>query len=235
MALPKLNDTPKYSVDVPSMKKTVRFRPFLVKEEKVLLLAMESNEEDHILHAIMDTIGSCVVDELDIKKLTTYDIEYLFTKIRGKSVGETTTVNIACEACETNNEIMIPLDDIKVVDDGEINPEIELMPNMILEMRHPSYHELYNDPEIKDGATAAQTFAMIRHCMKSLKTEEENINLQAEDVKSVDEFIESMNTEQFELVREFVENIPTMKHNVEFDCSCGHKNNIELKGMQSFF
>ena len=78
MALPKLNDTPKYSVDVPSMKKTVRFRPFLVKEEKVLLLAMESNEEDHILHAIMDTIGSCVVDDLDIKKLTTYDIVFVY-------------------------------------------------------------------------------------------------------------------------------------------------------------
>ena len=82
MALPKLNDTPKYSVEVPSMKKTVRFRPFLVKEEKVLLLAMESEEDDQILGAIMDTIDSCVVDELDSKQLTTYDIEYLFTKIR---------------------------------------------------------------------------------------------------------------------------------------------------------
>ena len=81
MALPKLNDTPKYSVDIPSMNKTVKFRPFLVKEEKVLLLAMESDEEDQVLGAILDTIESCIMDDINVMQLTTYDIEYLFTKI----------------------------------------------------------------------------------------------------------------------------------------------------------
>ena len=234
MALPKLNDTPKYSVEVPSMKKTVRFRPFLVKEEKVLLLAMESEEDDQVLSAIMDTIDSCVVDELDTKQLTTYDIEYLFTKIRAKSVGETTQVKLKCEACETENQVIIPIDDIKVVGE-EVDPIIELQPGMQLEMRHPAYYELKNDEHIQSGETAAATFAMIRHCLKAIKTEDEIINLKDESAKEVDEFIESMNTEQFEKVREFVETIPAMKHDVEFDCSCGHHNKIELKGMQSFF
>ena len=234
MALPKLNDTPKYSVEIPSMKKTVKFRPFLVKEEKVLLLAMESDEEDQVLGAIMDTIESCVVDKLDITQLTTYDIEYLFTKIRGKSVGETTQVKLKCETCETENKVIIPIDDIKVVGD-DIDPIIELQPGMLLEMRHPSYYELKNDVHIQSGETAAATFAMIRHCLKTIKTEENLINLKDEPAKEVDEFIESMNTEQFEKVRYFVETIPAMKHDIEFDCSCGHHNKIELKGMQSFF
>ena len=234
MALPKLNDTPKYSVDIPSMKKTVKFRPFLVKEEKVLLLAMESDEEDQVLGAILDTIDSCIMDDINITQLTTYDIEYLFTKIRGKSVGETTRVKLKCEACETENEVVIPLDDIKVVGD-DVDPIIELQPGMQLEMRHPAYYELKNDEHIQSGETAAATFAMIRHCLKAIKTEDNVISLKDESVQEVDEFIESMNTEQFEKVREFVETIPAMKHDVEFDCSCGHHNKIELKGMQSFF
>ena len=234
MALPKLNDTPKYSVDIPSMNKTVKFRPFLVKEEKVLLLAMESDEEDQVLGAILDTIDSCIMDDINITQLTTYDIEYLFTKIRGKSVGETTRVKLKCEACETENEVVIPLDDIKVVGD-DVDPIIELQPGMQLEMRHPAYYELKNDEHIQSGETAAATFAMIRHCLKAIKTEDNVISLKDESVQEVDEFIESMNTEQFEKVREFVETIPAMKHDVEFDCSCGHHNKIELKGMQSFF
>ena len=234
MALPKLNDTPKYSVDIPSMNKTVKFRPFLVKEEKVLLLAMESDEEDQVLGAILDTIESCIMDDINVMQLTTYDIEYLFTKIRGKSVGETTRVKLKCEACETENEVIIPLDDIKVVGD-DVDPIIELQPGMQLEMRHPAYYELKNDEHIQSGETAAATFAMIRHCLKAIKTEDNVISLKDESVQEVDEFIESMNTEQFEKVREFVETIPAMKHDVEFDCSCGHHNKIELKGMQSFF
>ena len=234
MALPKLNDTPKYSVDIPSMNKTVKFRPFLVKEEKVLLLAMESDEEDQVLGAILDTIESCIMDDINVMQLTTYDIEYLFTKIRGKSVGETTRVKLKCEAFETENEVVIPLDDIKVVGD-DVDPIIELQPGMQLEMRHPAYYELKNDEHIQSGETAAATFAMIRHWLKAIKTEDNVISLKDESVQEVDEFIESMNTEQFEKVREFVETIPAMKHDVEFDCSCGHHNKIELKGMQSFF
>ena len=89
MALPKLNDMPKYSVTIPSLKQEVRVRPFVVKEEKILLIAMESKDPKQIAHAIIDTIRSCVEDEFDTNKLTSYDVEYLFTQIRGKSVGET--------------------------------------------------------------------------------------------------------------------------------------------------
>ena len=235
MALPKLNEAPKYSITIPSTNKKVRFRPFLVKEEKVLLLAMESEDQDHILQAILDTITACVVDELDTRQLTTYDIEYLFTKIRAKSVGETTKVGLACEACETTNEIIIPVDDIGIKRNEDIKSIIELAPGMELELRHPSYLELFEDELVKSGETAAATFAMIRMCLKSLRTEDSIIELQKEDPKELDEFLESMNTTQFESIREWIENIPAMAHDIEFTCSCGHANKMELKGIQSFF
>ena len=114
MALPKLNDTPKYSVKIPSTQKTVRFRPFLVKEEKVLLLAMESDDTKDIVLAILDTISACVADNIDVKKLTTYDVEYLFTQIRAKSVGETTSVSIECESCKEKNQVTVDINSIQV-------------------------------------------------------------------------------------------------------------------------
>ena len=235
MALPKLNDTPKYSVKIPSTQKTVRFRPFLVKEEKVLLLAMESDDTKDIVLAILDTISACVADNIDVKKLTTYDVEYLFTQIRAKSVGETTSVSIECESCKEKNQVTVDINSIQVHGLNNVNYNVSLSPNMELELKHPTYDDIINDPTIDEENPTETLFAMIRHCMKNLKTEEELINLENETSQSIDEFIGSMNTEQFESVREFVDNVPVMKYDVEFDCKCGHNNKRELSGIQSFF
>ena len=111
MALPKLNTAPKYELTVPSTGEKVRFRPFLVKEQKILLIAYESKDRKNIIQAILDTIDSCV-EELDVKKLTTFDVDFIFTNIRSKSVGEKITVNMNCKSCSTPNEIEIDLDEI---------------------------------------------------------------------------------------------------------------------------
>lgn len=236
MALPKLNDTPKYNIDIPSTGNMVRYRPFLVKEEKVLLLAMESQQEDQILSAILDTIEACVVDDIDIHKLTTFDIEYLFTKIRSKSVGETSTVMIQCEHCQSDNEVIIPIDEIGVHREKEVPSVIDMQEGLQLEMKYPSYSEISKDPDIKSDDIGVQLFAMIRKCLKAILTEEERIDLSSEDPKEIDDFIESMSTAQFTKVREFVENIPVMSHDVKFGCTaCGLENNQTLRGMQSFF
>ena len=235
MALPKLNDTPKYSVKIPSTQKTVRFRPFLVKEEKVLLLAMESDDTKDIVLAILDTISACVADNIDVKKLTTYDVEYLFTQIRAKSVGETTAVSIECESCKEKNQVTVDINSIQVHGLNNVNYNVSLSPDMELELKHPTYDDIINDPTIDEKNPTETLFAMIRHCMKNLKTEEELINLENETSQSIDEFVGSMNTEQFESVREFVDNVPVMKYDVEFDCKCGHNNKRELSGIQSFF
>ena len=235
MALPKLNDTPKYSVKIPSTQATVRFRPFLVKEEKVLLLAMESDDTKDIVLAILDTISACVADNIDVKKLTTYDVEYLFTQIRAKSVGETTAVTIECESCKEKNQVTVDINSIEVHGLENVNYNILLSPDMELELKHPTYDDIINDPTIDEENPTETLFAMIRHCMKNLKTEEELINLENETPQSIDEFVGSMNTEQFESVREFVDNVPVMKYDIEFDCKCGHNNKRELSGIQSFF
>ena len=130
MALPKLNDMPKYSVTIPSLKREVRIRPFVVKEEKILLVAMESQDPKQIAHAIIDTIESCVQDDIDTQKMTSYDVEYLFTQIRGKSVGETTNIGVNCPSCEHQNEVTVNLSEIKIR--GEIpNHKINLTDNVI--------------------------------------------------------------------------------------------------------
>ena len=114
MAIPQINDTPSYEVQIPSTQQQLKFRPFLVKEQKILLLAMESEDEKQILGAITDTISSCSESQLDVNRLTTFDVEYLFTQIRSKSVGETSKVSVKCKHCEAANELSIQLDDIKL-------------------------------------------------------------------------------------------------------------------------
>ena len=235
MALPKLNDTPKYSVKIPSTQMTVRFRPFLVKEEKVLLLAMESDDTNDIILAILDTISACVADNIDVKKLTTYDVEYLFTQIRAKSVGETTSVNIECESCKEPNSVSIDINSINVEGLDGINYNVQLSPDMQLELKHPTYSDIFNDPTINGEDTTETLFAMIRHSMKNLKTEDEIINLENESAENLDEFVGSMNTEQFDQVRQFIDTVPVLQYDVEFDCKCGTHNKKELRGIQSFF
>ena len=112
MALPKINTAPKYEAVVPSTKQTVRFRPYLVKEEKVLMMAMETQDTKQAMAAVVDTIESCVTEPLDKNKLTTFDVEYLFTRIRAKSVGETAKTGLKCESCEHPNEVIIPIEEI---------------------------------------------------------------------------------------------------------------------------
>jgi hypothetical protein len=114
MALPKLNDTPKYDIVIPSTDKKVRYRPYLVKEEKVLMMAMESQDMNAILNAVVDTITACVQEPVEKDKLTIFDVEYMFTQIRAKSVGETSKVGIKCKHCETSNEVGIDVSSIKI-------------------------------------------------------------------------------------------------------------------------
>ncbi len=235
MALPKLNDAPKYSVQIPSLQKTIRFRPFLVKEEKVLLLAMESENSDDILLAILDTIQACVVDDINVRKLTSYDVEYLFTQIRSKSVGETTKIGVECTSCSEQNEVTVQVDSIQVQGLENSHKTVHLSSEMELELSHPAYYDLFEDPNVKSGDPTETIFAMVRHSLDKLKTEDDIINLRNETAENLDEFIGSMNTEQFEGIREFVENAPAMQYDVEFNCKCGQHNKQELRGIQSFF
>ena len=237
MALPKLNDMPKYSVTIPSLKQEVRVRPFVVKEEKILLIAMESKDPKQIAHAIIDTIRSCVEDEFDTNKLTSYDVEYLFTQIRGKSVGETSTVLISCPDCETDNEVTVNINELKI--QGEIpNSKIKISDTITIEMKPPSYLQIAENEKImsENSTTMDRIFGLLISSIDAVLTEEERFSFKDATHQEATEFLESMSQEQFAKVRKYMEEQPSLKHDIEYDCvGCGKHQKLTLEGMQDFF
>ena len=235
MALPKLNDKPKYELVIPSTQKKVKFRPYLVKEEKVLMLAMESQDQIQIFEAIADTIEACVDGDIDKNALTTFDIEYMFVKIRTKSVGENIKLTPKCEECEEENEINIGLDEI-IINIPEENHIIKISDDINIKMRWPSFLSVLSDDVVNDKSETEQTFKMISKCIESVMTEDENMMFKDEPKKDQIEFIESLNNEQFNAIREFVEKMPSLEHDASYKCTaCGHDNELKLKGMSDFF
>ena len=234
MALPKLNETPKYDLVIPSTQQNVRFRPHLVKEEKILMMAMESQDQKQALAAIVDTIGSCVQEDLNTSDLTTFDVEYLFTQIRSKSVGETAKIAVPCQHCETENEVVVKLDDIKVGNPPGLESKIQITDSIALQMRWPSYNELVDFNQ--DLNQTELTFKMIASCIDSVLTDEEAIKMKDEPEKERMDFIESLSSEQFDKIRVYVEKMPRMEHKVQFECvECKKGNDITLSGISDFF
>jgi hypothetical protein len=235
MALPKLNDTPKYDIIIPSTNKKVRYRPYLVKEEKVLMMAMESQDMDAIMNAVVDTIDACVQDNIEKDKLTIFDVEYMFTQIRSKSVGETSKVGIKCKHCETNNEISVDISSIKI-NVPKISNSIELTSDITLEMKWPSYDDIMS-LGIKDTKSMAKhAFAMIGKCIAAIHTNDERISTKDVGESELVEFIDSMTKDQFQKVSAYIEQMPRLIHNIDFHCvKCFEINNIKLEGMSDFF
>tara|TARA_Y100001933_G_scaffold127142_1_gene126948 strand:- start:1573 stop:2274 length:702 start_codon:yes stop_codon:yes gene_type:complete len=232
MALPKINAAPKYEAVVPSTKQTVRFRPYLVKEEKVLMMAMETQDNKQAMAAVVDTIEACVSEPIDKNKLTTFDVEYLFTRIRAKSVGETAKAGLKCESCEHPNDVIIPIEEVKI-NVPDIDNKLEIADNINLVMRWPRYNDITDLSDYK--SQTEMTFAMIERCIESVETAEEKIMFKDESAADRQAFIESLSGDQFTKLREFMEAMPSMKHTLEFKCGkCSHDNKVELQGMQDF-
>jgi hypothetical protein len=234
MALPKLNENVKYEVIVPSTQQAVKFRPFLVKEQKVLLMALESQDQKIILNSIVDTIDACVIDPLKTSTLTTFDVEYMFTQIRSKSVGESVEVNLICQECEHQTPTSIKLEDIKI-DVPKAKNQIKLNEQYTLNLKYPMYSSTI-DHVIEDGSNTEQMYKLIVSCLDSLETPDERISFSDETPEDVESFIENLNSVQFEGIMEFVQNLPQLKHDVDFVCeACKKENKITLQGMQDFF
>lgn len=235
MALPKLNESIKYEMEIPSSKSIVTYRPYLVKEEKILLMAFESQDQKQAMRAMVDTIVACVFEDIAPSQLTTFDVEYMFTQIRSKSVGETSTVNVKCQAidCEETTEVEINLSELKV--EGEdVSNIIELTPTVSIEMRYPSYNT-FVDNWREDINESEFGFVMMEDCISAILTEDERYNASDVSRKEMSEFIDSMTNSQFQKVGEYLRTIPSMKKDVEFTCKCGHENKVTLEGLQDFF
>lgn len=235
MALPKLNGSPKYNMVIPSKNQTVKYRPYLVKEEKVLMMAMESEDLNAVMAAIADTIVACVDDEIKVNELTMFDMEYMFVQLRGKSVGESAEVKAPCKNCDHATEINISLDDIKV-DIPEVENMIELSPEITVEMQWPSYVSIASmDVKSKDDLTNS-AFSMVGKCIAAIHTEEERIMISDVPSVEVEEFIESMTNEQFSKLSAYIEKMPKVEKDIIWDCEgCGKEQNQKLQGMMDFF
>lgn len=235
MALPKLNDKPKYELVIPSTQQKVRFRPYLVKEEKVLMMAMESEDQVQIFEAIADTIVACVDEPIAKTTLTSFDIEYMFVKIRAKSVGENIKLSPKCDKCETKNEISIPLDDV-VINVSNENNIIKLNDDVSIQMKYPSYIDIVDEDILNSESVTKQTFSLILKCIEYVMTEEENMLFKDEPLESQMDFVESLNSNQFEMIGKFIEAMPQLSHDASYVCTdCKEKNNLVLRGMTDFF
>lgn len=235
MALPKLNDNLKYEMVVPSTGKVVTYRPYLVKEEKLLLSAFESQDQKQAMRAMVDTVVACVNENIVSSELATFDVEYMFTQIRSKSVGETSTLHFKCEAegCGIRTEVMIDLSALEVTKQ-EADNVIAITDDISIELRYPTYDGFVRN--FREGVSEAEFgFMMLEDCIVSIMTEDEQHLASDVSKKELNEFIESMTNSQFQKVGEFLKTVPVMKKDVEFTCECGHENKVTLEGLQDFF
>ena len=235
MALPKLNSSPKYEMTIPSSGQRVKFRPFLIKEEKNMLIATESGDTRNILIALLDTLKACIDEEINENKLATFDIEYMFLQLRAKSVGETARIGIECEHCKTPTELEVNIEALKITM-PEINKVVNITDDIQVELDYPSFNNLMTAGVDTDSfSNTEQLFKMMNYCFKTLTTPEERINLREVSQEEVTEFIESMDSKQFLKIREFLESIPRLKKDYEITCnSCGHVNKNTLEGLANF-
>ena len=238
MPLPKIS-TPTYELELPSTQKKVRYRPFLVKEEKVLLIALETEDTKEITNAIRAVIKSCVLTRgIKVETLPTFDIEYLFLNIRGKSVGETIEVNLICpDDGVTEVKKNIPIDDIQIQrTDGHTN-QIKLDDNIMMELKYPSLDQfIKNNFDFAEGNQMDQSFELIGTCIDKIYTEEEVWTASDCTKKELTEFLESMNSSQFKEIENFFETMPKLTHTIKVkNPKTKVESEVVLEGLASFF
>ena len=236
MALPKLN-TPSYELEVPSTDEKIQYRPFLVKEEKILMIAMESKDNAQIVNAVKDIVTECTFNKLDIANLPMFDVEYIFLNIRAKSVGEVSKLKLLCpDDKKTYANVEVDLSKVEVQVDGDHTNKIELTDSMGMIMTYPTI-DSFQDGGIKN-ITAENMLDVISSCVLQIYENNGEKVYQAKDQtkKELTEFIESMNTNQFKQVQKFFDTMPKLKHTVKVKNPKTKKSSdVTLNGLNDFF
>jgi phage FluMu protein Com len=234
MSLPIIT-SPKYTLDIPSTGVAIEYRPFLVKEEKVLLIAQESQEQSQIMTAIKDVIRACTYGKIDPDALASYDLEYIFIKLRAKSVGEISTVGIKCSECDAVNNVDIDLDKITV---SSALPEskIQLTDSIGVSMKPMNMKDLSRIASKKNVTAADQMIDSVIACIEHIY-DSTTIYLKENSTRAeLESFIGSLSRAQMQKIESFIMNLPKVEHTVEFKCSkCKHDNTHTISGVQAFF
>ena len=239
MPLPKIN-TPTYDLTLPSTGKKIKYRPFLVREEKILIMAMESEDMTEITNAIVQILSDCILTkDVKVESLATFDIEYLFLNVRAKSVGETVDVNITCpDDGETQVETSINIDSIKVQKTRGHKNIIKLDDELSMKLRYPSLEQFVeNNFETAEGVSeVGQSLSMITSCVDMIYNAEESWEASDYSKKELDEFIEQLNTKQFKQIEKFFTTMPKLSHKLAVkNPKTGVESEVVLEGLASFF
>ena len=240
MALPKI-DVPTYEVELPVSKKKIKYRPFLVKEQRNLLMAMESSDSDSVHNAISDILYNCTLTEnIDIAKLPIVDIEYYFINLRAKSVGEMIESKYRCnnevdgKECGNTMQHNLNLMDVKVEVNEDVSPDIQLTDKLSIRMKYPEFGIVKDSVNIDDETEL--TFNMLARSIEYIYDGEQFYYGNETPIEEMVEFVENLNQQQFEKIEKFFNNLPKLKEKVEMTCSkCGFHHVIDVEGLESFF
>ena len=237
MPLPKIN-TPTYELTLPSNGKKIKYRPFLVREEKILIMALETEDQKQITAAIIQILTACIMTRgIKLNELATFDIEYLFLNVRSKSVGETISLNLICPDDEkTSVEVSIDLDSIKVKKDKSHTNIVKLDNNLSLKLKYPSMKQFIESNFEAGVETVSNTMDVVISSIDMIYNEEESWNSYESTKKEIEDFIDQLNTKQFKLIENFFDTMPKLSHKIKVK---NPKTNVEstvlLEGLAAFF
>jgi len=230
MALPIL-ETPSYELILPSTNKKVKYRPFLVKEYKILLTTVEADVNE-ITRIVTELVDNCTFNKLDIPKLAHFDVEYLFLNIRAKSISETADIIINCE-CGTKIDYTLDITNLKVEKNDKITNKVMLTEDIGVVLRYPQFDEMLG---IRDNANSARIVDLITDCVDAVFTKDDYFDKTSYTNEELNAFVSSFTKNQFDKLEEFFRNIPKIVQHIEKDCpSCNKKNIVDLEGLQNFF
>tara|TARA_Y100001963_G_scaffold22079_1_gene28799 strand:+ start:374 stop:1093 length:720 start_codon:yes stop_codon:yes gene_type:complete len=238
MPLPKIN-TPTYELILPSTGKKIKYRPFLVREEKILIMALETEDTEQITNAVVDIISGCILTKgVDVTKLATFDIEYLFLNVRSKSVGESVEVNVICpDDNKTSVQVEIDIDSIKIQKTKGHKNIIKLDDQYSMKLKYPSLNEFIDTNfESSEESDVNKSLNMITNCIEMIYDKEESWNASDSTKQELEEFIEQLNSKQFKTIEKFFETMPKLSHKLKVtNPTTEVESEVVLEGLASFF
>tara|TARA_B110000495_G_scaffold46470_1_gene38526 strand:- start:116 stop:850 length:735 start_codon:yes stop_codon:yes gene_type:complete len=243
MPLPKI-EVPQYELTIPSTEKVVKYRPFLVKEEKILLIALETEDDAQIINAVQNIIDSCLYSDVDVSELSMFDVEFIFLQLRSKSKGEEVELLFECDKCKQQTPFVLNLSEVTIQRTEGHKKDISLSNGIGVKMKYPSMElrSLFSN----GGSEIENIFESLVICLESIYDAETVYPAKDHTKKELDDFFESLPESEFKKIQQFFETMPSLRHDVEITCShktgkgksarpCGHRNKKTLEGLQSFF
>lgn len=240
MALP-VNNAPKYRLVLPSSGEEYYFKPFLVKQEKALMLAMQSEDQKQMIATLADVVNQCFEGKLNVPDMAMFDLEYVFAQLRSKSVGENVSLTMKCKMCDPEDEkarirVDINLADIPVEFPENQDPKIMLWDDVGVQMRYPSVATLEKMDGLKNPEDPESLYSVISQCMDYIFTADEVFKISETPAQEVKDFLDNLTNEQFSKIRTFFEEMPKMSKQIDYACpQCGHQHSQKIEGLNSFF